>query len=47
MLLTLLHAQQTRSLARSEFLKKALIRKIARGMGLMEGLSNNEKIEGF
>ena len=29
-------AKQTRSLAREEFLKKALIKKIARGMGLVE-----------
>lgn len=28
--------QQTRSLAREQFLKKALIRKIGRGMGLDE-----------
>lgn len=28
--------QQTRTLAREEFLKKALIKKIARGMGLVE-----------
>lgn len=28
--------QQTRSLAREEFLKKALIKKISRGMGLVE-----------
>ncbi|KAI4123080.1 MAG: hypothetical protein LQ338_005451 [Usnochroma carphineum] len=30
-------AKQTRSLAREEFLKKALIKKISRGMGLVEG----------
>lgn len=29
-------AKQTRSLAREEFLKKALIKKISRGMGLSE-----------
>jgi len=29
-------AQQTRSLAREQFLKKALIKKIAKGMGLDE-----------
>lgn len=29
-------AKQTRSLAREEFLKKALIKKIAKGMGLVE-----------
>lgn len=28
--------QQTRSLAREEFLKKALVKKIAKGMGLAE-----------
>lgn len=28
--------QQTRSLAREEFLKKALIQKISRGMGLAQ-----------
>lgn len=29
-------ARQTRSLAREEFLKKALVKKIGRGMGLVE-----------
>jgi ESCRT-I complex subunit TSG101 len=31
--------QQTRGLAREQFLKKALIKKIARGMGLVEDIS--------
>lgn len=30
--------QQTRSLAREQFLKKALIKKIAKGMGLDENV---------
>ena len=30
------HLQQTRSLAREEFLKKALIKKIARGVGISD-----------
>lgn len=30
------HLKQTRSLAREEFLKKALIKKISKGMGLVE-----------
>ena len=32
-----LNKQQTRSLAREEFLKKALIKKISKGMGLVDG----------
>lgn len=32
----LMACQQTRSLAREQFLKKALIKKIAKGMGLLE-----------
>ena len=34
--ITYASVQQTRSLAREEFLKKALIKKISRGMGLVE-----------
>ncbi|TKA63581.1 hypothetical protein B0A49_07476, partial [Cryomyces minteri] len=34
----------TRSLAREQFLKKALIRKISRGMGLDEGVASCDKI---
>lgn len=33
---SLRHLQQTRNLAREEFLKKALIKKISRGMALSD-----------
>ena len=36
---TLIGLQQTRSLAREEVLKKALIKKISKGMGLVEEMA--------